>query len=153
VKGTQGTNVCPRLFIMIIHLTPYHRRYIVHLWKKQRTINYQYIICTWGSWTKVTECQTPTAHVVGHVSGRKSCASIPWISLYSTPSCFTSFLFSCITQLSRLEAWNDGHWPVKRTKRSVICSQKKMRSTSSFFSQGCRTALCMFLCLRIITQK
>jgi hypothetical protein len=59
------------------------------------------IMHTRGMWTKVTECQTPTAHVVGHGNGRKSCSSISWISLYSTPSCFTSLLAeNCATKNS-----------------------------------------------------
>jgi predicted nucleic acid binding AN1-type Zn finger protein len=52
---------------------------------------------------------------------------------------------SSVTQLSRLEARNFSHWPVKGTKRRcVVCSQKKMRSTSSFFCRGCGVALCVY---------
>jgi hypothetical protein len=54
---------------------------------------------------------------------------------------------SSVTQLSCLEARNFSHWPVKGNKRRcVVCSQNKMRSTSSLFCRGCGVALCVFLC-------
>jgi hypothetical protein len=61
---------------------------------------------------------------------------------------------SSVTWLSCLEARNFSHWPVNgNKKRCVICSQKKMRSTSSFFCWECGVALCVFPCFEDYHMK